>query len=191
MAVTQLATSADVVAALGRALTSAETARVGAILDKASELFRRASGQRFTAGTSDVRLRAVGEHIYLTQHPVVSVQSVDDMDGEAVDYTLEGSRLVLGHPRGGEFFQVAYTHGGTVPDLVRLTIAEIAQKVLLIDPNALAGKVQHTDTAGPYSTNDTYATWAQGGQTMLAPADLEIAKSYRVRSYGPAAVMVP
>lgn len=191
MAVVQLASQTDVEDVLGRVLTSAEDARVDAILDKASELFRRVSGQQFTSGTSDVRLRAVGRYVYLTQRPVVSVEAVADMEGDEVEYTLDGSRIVFEDPAGGEFFQVEYTHGGDVPDLVRLTIAEIAAKVLRIDPNALAGKVQHTDTAGPYSTNDTYATWAQGGQTMLAPADLEIAKSYRVRSYGPAAVMVP
>jgi hypothetical protein len=190
MAVTKLAADTDVEAAMGRALTAAEDAKVGAILDKASELFRRRSGQTFTAGTSDVRLRVVANTVQLTQLPVVSVQSVTDMDGEAVEYTLDGSRLVLDCPAGGSFVQVAYTHGGAVPDLVRLTIADIARKILLIDANAQAGKVQHTDTAGPYSTNDTYATWAQGGQTMLAPADLEVADSYRVRTRG-AWVMVP
>jgi hypothetical protein len=190
MAVVQLASQADVEAILGRVLTSAEEARVDAILDKASELFRRHSGQQFTAGTSDVRLRAVGEYIYLTQRPVVSVESLDDLDGNAVEYTLDGTRLVLECAHGGKFFQVAYTHGGDVPDLVRLTIAEVAAKVLRIDPNAAAGKVQHTDTAGPYSTNDTYATWAQGGETRLSPDDIATAKSFQNRTYG-AWVMVP
>lgn len=190
MAVVQLASQGDVEAVLGRELTSDEAARIDSILDKASELFRRKSGQQFTAGESDVRLRVVGSHVYPTQHPVVSVESVTDMDGDAVTFELDGNRIVLDCPMGGVLLHVAYTHGGAVPDLVRLTVAEIGKKVLTIDPNAAAGKVQHTDTAGPYSTNDTYATWAQGGQTMLAPADVEVAESFKVRNYG-ARVMVP
>lgn len=190
MAVVQLASQADVEAALGRDLTTSEALKVDAILDKASELFRRRSGQQFTAGTSTVRLRVVGDTVNLTQRPVVSVQSVVDDDGDAVDYELKQARLVLDCPAGGEFVTVAYTHGGTVPDLVRLAIAEIGKKVLLISEHAQAGVVTHSETVGPFSESDTYAVWAQGGQTMLAPADAALADSYRVKTYG-AIVTVP
>ena len=194
MAVVQLASQADVVAALGRVLTSEESARVGAILDKASELFRRRSGQQFTAGTSFVRLRVVGDQVSLPQRPVVSVTAVTTDDGEdtAVTFgTLFQSKVRLSGVVGGDMVRVNYSHGSaTVPDLVRLTVADITRKVLEIDPNAVSGKTQHSETVGPFTEQDTYATWAQGGQTMLSPSDADIADSFRVRSYG-AVVMVP
>lgn len=180
MAVTQLASTADVVAALGRELTSDEFARVGAILDKASELFRRRSGQQFTEGTSEVRLKVNGGKVFLPQRPVTAVTSVVDDDGDAVEYTQFKQWLtvpLLSH----EFATVTYTHGGEVPDVVRLCIADIARKVLGISPKAMSGAVQATVTAGPYSRNETYATWAQGGQTMLAPDDAALADSFRIR----------
>jgi hypothetical protein len=207
MAVVQLASEADVVAALGRALTSTESARVGAILDKASELFRQRSGQQFTPGTSHVRLRVIGDQVALPQRPVVSVTSVTTDDGDDTVLTfgtlfqskirldsaigvdlvrMDYSRAVL----GGSMVRVNYSHGGDVPDLVRLTVADVTRKVLEIDPNAVSGKTQHSETVGPFTEQDTYATWAQGGQTMLAPADADVADSFRVHSYG-SVVMVP
>ena len=193
MAVVQLASETDVVAAIGRALTSDESARIEAILDKASELFRLHSGQQFTAGNSVVRLRVVGERVTLPQRPVVSVESVvtdDDLDAAVTHRTPFKQSLKLTNVWGGDLVRVAYTHGGVVPDLVRLTVADVTRKVLEIDPNAVQGKTQHSETVGPFTEQDTYATWAQGGQTMLAPDDRVIAESYRVRTYG-AVVMVP
>lgn len=180
MAVVQLASDVDVEAALGRDLTADETARVGAILDKASELFRRRSGQQFTVGTSEVRLKVNGGRVFLPQRPVTAVTTVTDDDGNPVAYTQFKQWLtvpLISH----QFVTVAYEHGGEVPDVVRLCIAEIARKVLGIDPNAAAGKVQHTETTGPFTDSDTYATWAQGGQTMLAPDDNALADTFRVR----------
>ena len=180
MTVVQLALAVDVKAALGRDLTTEEAAKIGAILDKASELFRRRSGQQFTTGTSEVRLKVNGGRVYLPQRPVTAVTTVLDDDGVAVEYTRFKQWLtvpLISH----EFVTVTYEHGGVVPDVVRLCIAEIARKVLGIDPNAAAGKVQHTETTGPFTDSDTYATWAQGGQTMLAPDDNALADTFRVR----------
>lgn len=178
-----LASEEDVVQVLGRALTSDESARVNAILAKASELFRRRSGQQFTTGTSTVRLKSNGGEIRLPQRPAVAVQAVTLDDGTPVEYDLFGSVLTT-CLRSGQFARVTYTHGGAVPDVVRLCIAEIAKKVLTIDPNAVTGKTQHGETAGPFSSQDTYATWAQGGQTMLAPDDAALADSFRVKFGG-------
>lgn len=186
MAVVQLASEADVVAALGRGLTNSEAARVGAILDKASELFRHRSGQQFTAGSSLVRLKVTANYVDLPQRPVVAVQSVtqDVAGGLALSYDLFQSRLTLDGVRAGAMVRVAYTHGGDVPDLVRLTIADVARKVLLIDPNAVTGVSQRSETTGPFTEQSTYATWAQGGETRLSPEDNAIADSFRVKSYG-------
>ncbi len=186
MAVVQLASRVDVVALLGRGLTSEEAARVNGILDKASELFRRRSGQEFTSGTSLVRLKMTANYVDLPQRPVVSVQSVtqDVAGGAAIAYDLFQSRLTLHGMHAGAMVRVAYTHGGDVPDLVRLTIADVARKVLLIDRNAVTGATQHSETTGPFTEQSTYATWAQGGETRLSPDDNAIADSFRVKTYG-------
>lgn len=182
MAVTLLASTDDVEAALGRDLTSDEGARVIAILEKASELFRKHSGQRFTLGSSEVRLRVSGGKVYLPQRPVVEVESVvDDEDGRPVTYKRFKQWLTVSCPGRG-FVVVKYSHGSQqVPDLVRLTVAEVAKKVLSISPKAAAGQTQHQEMVGPYSSLETYAVWAQGGQTILAPDDRAIAESFKFK----------
>lgn len=184
MAVTQLATSADVIEAMGRDLTSAEEWRVEAILNKASELFRRRSEQTFTVGTSTVRLKVNAGRVYLPQRPVTSVTSVVDDDAAAVVYTRDDQWLTIDadstSANSYSFVTVAYAHGGTVPDLVRLAIADIARQVLTIDANAQTGATQHSQTKGPFTESFTYASWAVGGATRLSPEDNELADSFKV-----------
>lgn len=189
MPVEQLASKTDVEAALGRTLTPEETAKVGSILDKASELFRIRSGQQFTFGDSLVRLKVNGGSVRLPQRPVVSVSSVTDDDDTGVPFDLFGSVLTV--PRTSDrFVRVQYKHGGDVPEVVRLCIAEVAKKVLSIDPKAASGLTQFGRTLGPFSRQYTYATWAQGGQTMLAPDDAVLADSFKIR-LGQTIVMRP
>jgi len=178
MAVTQLASANDVAESLGRDLTTEESTKVESILDKASELFRLRSGQQFTAGSSLVRLKVNGGVVRLPQRPVVSVESVTDDEGYPVGYTRFGSVLttVL---RSHQFVRVSYTHGGDVPDVVRLCIADIARKVLEIPADARGGLSQFSTTDGPFSNSGTYASWAVGGQTMLAPDDAALADTFR------------
>lgn len=181
---TPLADDSDVVAVLGRALTSEEAAKVAAILLKASELFREASGQLFTPGTSTVRLKSNGGLLYLEQRPVTAVSSVVDDDGLPVSYRRwpEGSQWLETCLRSHEFAVVTYDHGDDeVPALVRTTIAEIAKKVLLIPEDAAVGVQSTSQTKGPFTDSITYATWAQGGQTMLSPSDTAIARKFRRR----------
>lgn len=180
MAVVQLATVTDVEAVLGRALTADETTRAGAILDKASALFRRRSGQRFTAGDSVVRLKVNGGKVFLPQRPVIVVTSVTTDAGGAVEYDLFGQWLTV-DLGSSSFVRVSYSHGGEVPDLVRLAVAEVAVKVLSISDEAKQGVSQGSTTSGPFTDSFTYAAWAVGGQTMLSPDDDRIALSYRVK----------
>jgi hypothetical protein len=178
MTVVPLASQEDVKKVLGRDLTPDELARYQAILDKASELFRTASGQQFTEGTSDVELRITDDEVRLPQRPVTAVASVTDKNGHAVAFDRFKSKLVVRGCAG--MVRVAYSHGGPVPDSVRLCIAEIVAKVLTIDPKAKTGITQFSESAGPFNESSTYATWAQGGQTMLAPADEQFARSFKV-----------
>jgi hypothetical protein len=178
MAVVQLASAADVAEVLGRALTSEETVRVEPILDKASELFRRESGQQFTAGSSDVRLRVrSGDTVYLPQNPVTAVTSVTDEDGVDVEFTYRDQAVTV--QTSVLWVLVEYTHGADVPDLVRLAVAEIGAVVLRVDSEALAGKSQTQETTGPFSRQSSYASWAIGGATRLSPEDVALARSFR------------
>lgn len=185
MSVTQLATKTDVVASLGRALTSAEELQVEPILDLASEQFRRRSGQTFTTGDSVVRLKVNGGRVFLPQSPVVNVTSVVDDAGDDVVFTRADQWLTIDPysttDNSYSFVTVDYSHGGTVPDVVRLTIADVAKKILMVDDKAKVGLSQFAHTEGPFTDSGTFAAWAVGGQTMLSPNDLALADSYRVR----------
>ncbi|GAA3581089.1 hypothetical protein GCM10022198_00230 [Klugiella xanthotipulae] len=175
-----LATIEDVVSAIGRDLTDDEAARAQFPLDKASELFRREARQHFTPGVSSPRLRVVGGLVTLPQRPAGVVTKVTDSHGRQVPFTQD-AELVRVPERAGPLVRVTYSHGNeVVPDLVRLTVTEIARKVLGISKKALAGVTQYSDTTGPFTESETYATWAQGGQTMLSPDDAATARSYRV-----------
>lgn len=170
---------------MGRDLTASELIKVEPILDAASELFRRRSGQTFTTGTSTVRLKVNGGRVYLPQVPVTTVTSVVDDDAVAVTHTLAGQWITLDvystSADSASFVTVVYAHGGTVPDLVRTTIADLARKVLSIDDRASTGLSQFAHTEGPFTDSGTYAAWAVGGQTMLSPTDAALADSYRVK----------
>jgi hypothetical protein len=176
-----LATADDVKALLGRDLSESEQNRVGAVLAKASALFRLEAKQEFTPGESVVRLRVSGGRVYLPERPVTDVLSVVDDNGYAVDYTRVKQWMTVS--RGSdEFVTVEYTHGSdAVPDLAKLTVADIARKVLSVAPEAVSGATQSSTTSGPYTDSATYAAWAVGGQTMLSPDDKAIARSFRVR----------
>lgn len=179
MSLPDLATLDDVKNAFGRALTPDEAARAPAILTKASELFRLHSGQQFTPGESEVELLAHAGQVYLVQRPVTEVLSVT---------TVSGSRVA--HRRVGQWLKdvacrtvvVHYSHGSDeVPDLVVTTIAEVCKKVLSVPKGAQQGVAQQSATTGPVTDSITYAGWAQGGQTGLAPEDKAIAVSFRPR----------
>lgn len=176
-----LADISDVETVLGRNLdSSTEVIRVEAILTKASALFRLHAKQEFTPGESTNRLKVNGGRVRLPQHPVVEVRSVKDDCGDPVQYTHMGQWLTV-QLGSHAFVTVDYSHGGEVPDLVRTTVAEVAKKVISIDPRAATGVSQGSATAGPFTEQNTYAAWAQGGQTMLSPDDVAIARSFQPR----------
>lgn len=176
-----LATIADVEGFVGRPLTPEETVKANAIIAKASALFRLEAGQTFTREKTTVRRKVNGGEVLLPMSPVVNVESVTDDWNREVKFRRTGQ--VLHVPMtSSDFVSVTYEHGADdVPELVRTTVAEIVKKVLTISPKAAAGLTQWGQTAGPLSEQQTYATWAQGGQTMLSPDDAAIARRFRVR----------
>lgn len=176
-----LATEEDVEGLLGRDLTPTESQRIAKILEKLSELFRKESGQHFTPSQSHSRLKVNGGAVYLPQRPVIEVLEVTTVQGREVSYHRHGQWLYVPLP-SSEMVLVRYEHGDDeVPALVRDTIADAARQVLMINEGAASGVAQVTQAGGPYSANVSYATWAQGGATRLSPADLETARSFRVK----------
>ena len=177
-----LATKEDVVAALGRDLTPSETKQVAVHLTKVSELFRLEARQLFTPGRSTNRLLVTAGALTLPQRPVRSVVTVDGVPGDR--FSLLGQRLEV-PVRTGMLVVVDYEHGSEeVPDLVKLTVAGIVAQLFEADPRARAGVSQRGETRGPFSVQETYAAWAQGGSPRLAPDDVRTAQSFRVKSYG-------
>ena len=177
-----LASTEDVVALIGRDLTSSELQRLPEILAKLSELFRAESGQSFTPGESTQLVKVNGGKAYLLQRPVVGVSAVELESGRILtDFRARGQWLYVPVVANGMVW-VTYSHGSnTVPDLVRTTVADAARQVLQIDPAAVSGRSQEQESAGPYQGGASYAAWAQGGSTRLSPEDRVIARGFRVR----------
>lgn len=175
-----LATEEDVVAILGRGLSEEEFARIDAILNKLSELFRKESGQLFTPGESTVRRKVNGEEVFLPQRPVAEVSSVVDARGRPVQFSWFGQWLLVPGVGSHELVTVTYKHGSEdIPPLVVQTIADAARQVLEVSPEAVSGITQVSQGGTSYTASATYATWAQGGSARLSPEDLKVARSFR------------
>lgn len=146
-----LATSADVVAEIGRALTSEETAKVDAALESASDYVRTTTGRRFEAGTYTVTRYARGGQVRLDSPDAVTAVNVIDSLGtatlmDASGYALRGSALFgLGWGR----FEITYTSAGTVPDDLKRVVAAMAARDITEDRPQ--GATSYTVTKGPFS----------------------------------------
>lgn len=175
-----LATIADVEARLGRDLTVEETAKATAWLEDASALFIQRSIQQFEVAESSVRLFPKDGIVRLVQRPVIEIISVEDINGNPVDFTWDGFQTLF--DIGTELpLKVTYEHGSaTIPDVVVAVVAGMVARTLSIAGDAVAGVTQQT--VGPFS--QTYATWAVGGQVMLSPAEAAVADSFRTKIFG-------
>ena len=179
-----LATGSDVASALGRELTEMETARVQHILDKLSEAFSAEARCDFTVATYTHRVKVNGCQVRPPRGPLLSVLSVVDDDGLAVIYRLAHGFISVNLP-SDRFVVVTYTAGfDAVPDAVRLQIADSAARVLRIDERASSGMTQVNETTGPFTQQGTFASWAVGGQSMLSPDDVAVARRFRPRRPG-------
>ena len=191
-----LAAVEDVAALLGRPLDEAEEARADVLLEQVSARFRREARQEFTPGESTVRLKVDAGVVYLPQRPATEVLAVAYDDGRAVARWAHLGQLVtvsnlaslagvaiypdadaLGGAPG--FVVVTYRHGGEVPPDVRGAVAGAVQRVLGADPEATQGATQVTDSAGAFPRTRQFASWAVGGQALLSPDDLALARSFR------------
>lgn len=174
-----LATIADVEQRLGRALTTAELPKATAWLEDASALFVQRATQQFEVGESRVRLFPRDGVVRLIQRPVIEVSSVKDLDGVEIDFTFDGHQSIYDLGSYSPVI-VEYEHGSeNIPADVVAVVAGMVVRTLSIAPDAVSGVTQQA--VGPFS--QSYATWAVGGQVMLSPAELEVAKAYREKTF--------
>lgn len=195
---TTLATPDDVAARLGRSLTTAETSRVGALLDDASAQIRRYCRRDFLLHTDETQtLHGHDSLIWLPQYPVQNVSAVVAVSGwpgipnfPIPWFSFDGLRTVRIAPGTGiinlpeiwwasdyfpQTFQVTYSYGYTqVPYEVVMVAANAALGVLTA-PTAAAGVI--SETIGPYA----YRLENAGGGVAVAltQADLAILKDFR------------
>lgn len=191
-----LATVEDVAALLGRPLSGAEEARAGVLLEQVSARFRREARQEFTPGESTVRLRVDAGAVHLPQRPATEVVAVTYGDGRPVVHWTHQGQLVtvsnlaslagvainadadaVGTAPGSVV--VTYRHGAEVPPDARGAVAGAVQRAIGADPEAAQGAAQVTDSAGAFSRTRQFASWAVGGQALLSPDDLALARSFR------------
>ncbi len=176
---TPLATSADVVNALGRALTTSEQQGVDDRLITASGLFRDEARRQFTPGRKTVRRKVNGGEVRLPETPVTTIHSVTTHDGPVTTYTRDGNILHVSLP-SDHFVTVDYSFGSNaIPEEVRTAVAAMVARTYGVDKRAAAGMTQFSSSEGPYSASGQFATWAVGGQVILAPADANVARKYR------------
>ena len=174
-----LATIADVEARLGRSLTAGETTKATAWLTDASAMFVQRAIQKFEVSESTVRLFPRDGIVRLVQRPVIEVVSVTDLDGTAIDFTWDGFQSLYDL---GSYTPVTvnYEHGSAdIPDDVVAVVAGMVVRTLQIPADAAAGIQQQS--VGPFS--QSYANWAVGGQVLMSPADIQVANTYRDRTF--------
>jgi hypothetical protein len=175
-----LASDTDVAALARRALTIEEQGAVPLLLAKASAQFRRLAEQQFTPGESVARLKVNARAVCLWERPAGVVHSVADDQGRPVAHTRRGQWLRDVPLPSSAYVTVEYSHGSeTVPDLVRVTVAEIVARTLGLDEAARSGVIQQSKTVGPFNTSRTFAAWASGGQLTFSPDDRRVALSFR------------
>ena len=187
---TPLVDVADIEAALGRELRDEEKTRALFVADKLSAAFRQRARQTFTVETYVHRLKVdAGGRVFPTRAPLVEVLAVFTDEGAPVKYEKRHGHIYV-RAWCSDFVVVTYTAGlAEVPAAVRLQLTDSVRRILLIPDAAAQGATQMTETTGPFTQSRQYATWAVGGQAILAPDDQALADAYRPRRAGHVWVM--
>ena len=180
----KLATKEAVAQALGRDLTDEESKRAEHLLTILSAKFCQEARTTFTPVTYTHRVKVNGRHARPQRLPLIAVTSVVDDDAQPVPFTLRHGYIDVDLP-SDRFVTMTYQAGyAEVPDVVVAQVADSVARILKIDPKAAAGATQASTTTGPFSQSATFASWTIGGQAMLSPDDIALARQYRPRRNG-------
>lgn len=176
-----LAADTDVRNVLQRDLTTDEAAACETLLNAASDRFRSEARQQFTTGESTVRLKLNGRRTRLEQVPAIDVSSVTDDNGDPVDYTWSAAIpqwLVIDRD-SSTFVTVTYSHGADeVPDRVRVAVAEMVARALIVPEEVMAGARQIDEQAGPVQISTGWFASAPTGGLQLSDEDRALARSF-------------
>lgn len=179
-----LASTDDVAKALGRPLSPGENATAEHVLSLLSEKFCQEARCTFQRQVWEHRCKVNGQQVRPPRSPLVSVEWVRDDASRPLPFQVRAGYIQV-PAASHELVTVRYTAGyESVPRIVTLQIADAAKRALSTDPKAAAGYTQTSTTAGPYTESGTFATWAVGGQVLLSPDDVALARSLRPRRRG-------
>lgn len=192
MVLAALATVDDVVALLGRALTTEENGRIDGLLRSASAKIRSATCQQITAGESTARRRVLHGKVRLPQKPVTEVASVTRAsDALALEFFWPGQQHVQtwlwriddfhnvpGLRRELDVVDVTYSHGyDVVPeDIVAVTVNVVLRSLGI--PATEGGITQEAIQGYSYRRGVVGAAGALG----LLPDELDVLKPYSAGS---------
>jgi hypothetical protein len=173
---TALAESSDVVAALGRALTAEEEARVDSLLVLASAAVSNEAGYRFAPGTYTIERRVRNGRVKIpaTVASVTTVKAIDQCDGSetalalTTDYTRRGSTL---YGISDCWVEVVFVVTADVPDVIVKLVASIVANTVVVGATAAVSTVQ----AGPFTTSYVDSN----GRVWLSKSDKLILAPYK------------
>lgn len=190
---TDLATSTDIEARLGRTLTTLEATRVVPLLTDASASVRNYTRQTITQVTDDVvRLKIRNGRVRLPQRPATAVTTVKNTLGDLVLFQWDGGSIVVVGSNVPDTFawvpwlngmaavDVTYTHGySTVPDDIVGVVCSIVMRALGREPLD-AGITSETIQGYSYSLGSAGAAGAFG----LLSSEADILDAYRREQTG-------
>lgn len=187
MSLDPLVNADDFTTAFPRDLTDAETGRLDYLLGAASNAIRSFCRRDFTATSSTLRIKPLGDKVILPNPPVTSITSVKrvNFDGTLTGFagwawdggvTLYGMSC-LGSPMINApeawlddnytpLVEVTYSHGDAeIPPAATDTVIAMVARVLNQPDggNAVDGVTSVSDTTGPLNHNVNYGTSAAPG----------------------------
>lgn len=176
MSLDPLATPADVIARLGRALTTVEAARIDALLTDVSAAVRLYTGQTFTEATTTDTFKTRRGAVRLPQRPVTAVTTVVDFNSNPVLYQWDGIDTVYASTLGlGTWafepwiidpatMTITYTHGyaaGALPETLVGLVCQIAMRAIGGPPDQ-TGLTSESIAGYSYTVGVASATQAFG-----------------------------
>lgn len=148
-----LATVQDIETAIRGPLTEGEQELAVYYLEQASAMFTALAAQKFLPAESRVRLLPTNGAVRLSQLPVVEVVSVQDLDGNPVDFTFDGVRSLF--DLGDQPVVVEYEHGSddvpadVVRAVTRIAIRGMAKRGLRMGKDEKAAAMRYRRLSFP------------------------------------------